>query len=81
MGNLISKKRKTDSENMTYYVYPSYNGKNVNVVYDELANKYTYHKIFVLSNPLTSTLVDKRKTVLIYCNHEDNTVKSVEIYD
>lgn len=80
MGNLTSKKKNTDEDNISYYTISSYNGKHASDVYKIMDKKYPDHKIFILSNPSTVMFVNRTKTVFIYCEYEGNIVTSIDVY-
>ncbi len=81
MGNILDRKRQKDDDDLVYHTIPSYEGKNANDVYKTVTEKYQNYCIYMLSNRLTVKLLNKSKIVIIYCNHDNNTVQSVEIYD
>ncbi len=81
MGNIIIKKRSIDEFDMACYIVPSFVGRDVNEVYHALIKKYTHHKVYIIANRLTSLLLDRENVIFIYYNYNDNTVKSIRIYN
>lgn len=81
MGSSFSKKKYIDNDNNIYYVSKSLEGYNVHEAYDIIVNKYKDYKVFLISNKSTTSFVANGKRIFIIYAYDNNTVKSIEIYD